>query len=162
MYLTITRLIQKSGQIRNVVNGKWTTTHYTQKPRENDPRWKDVDMTRVSDDYDVLIIGGGPAGMSTAIRLKQLAIEQDKEIRVCVVEKASEPVVSQLEGNGFSIRQEVKGESIAILTEKRRFPIPIFPGIPLANHGNYIVRLGHVVKWLAEKAEELGVEIYRE
>lgn len=53
-----------------------------------------------------------------------------------------------------------KEESIAILTKSKRISVPILPGVPLANHGNYIVRLGHVVHWLAEKAEELGVEIY--
>lgn len=47
-----------------------------------------------------------------------------------------------------------------MLTEKGRVPIPLIPGIPLNNHGNYIVRLGHVVKWLGERAEELGVDIY--
>jgi electron-transferring-flavoprotein dehydrogenase len=63
---------------QNVVNGRWTTTHYTQRPRENDPRWKDVDMERTSDEYDVVIVGGGPAGLSTAIRLKQLAADKNK------------------------------------------------------------------------------------
>ena len=53
-----------------------------------------------------------------------------------------------------------KGESIAILTEKRRIPVPILPGVPLANHDNRVVRLGHLVKWLGEKAEELGVDVY--
>lgn len=46
------------------------------------------------------------------------------------------------------------------MTEKSRIPVPLIPGVPLNNHGNYIVRLGHVVKWLGERAEELGVDIY--
>ncbi|KAI1712179.1 electron transfer flavoprotein-ubiquinone oxidoreductase, 4Fe-4S domain-containing protein [Ditylenchus destructor] len=177
MRLTLARLLKKSAECRRVVNGRWTTTHYTQRPREGDSRWKDVDMSRVADDFDVLIVGGGPAGMSAAIRLKQLAEEQQKEIRVCVVEKAPEPGSHTLSGAvietvGLSklfpnwkemdspVRQEVTSESIAILTKKGRIPVPIIPGVPLANHGNYVVRLGHVVKWLGEKAEELGVEIY--
>lgn len=61
---------------------------------------------------------------------------------------------------GAPIYQKVTSESVAILTEKRRFEVPIFPGNPLANHGNYVVRLGHLVKWLGEQAEEMGVDIY--
>src|SRR5690349_4127452 len=66
------------------------TTHYTIHPRDKDERWKDVDMERFVDETDLLIVGGGPAGLSAAIRAKQLAAEQGKELRVCVVEKASE------------------------------------------------------------------------
>lgn len=64
------------------------TTHYTVKPREQDERWKDIDMERVADQTDVMIVGGGPAGLSAAIRIKQLCKKEGKEMRVCLVEKA--------------------------------------------------------------------------
>uniref|UniRef100_A0A0N5BMW8 Electron transfer flavoprotein-ubiquinone oxidoreductase n=1 Tax=Strongyloides papillosus TaxID=174720 RepID=A0A0N5BMW8_STREA len=163
--------------LRNVVNGQWTTTHYTVKPRENDPRWKDIDMERVADEFDVVIVGGGPSGLSSAIKFKQLAQEHGKDIRVCVVEKAPEIGQHTLSGavietGGLNklfpdwesmdspVKQKVTSESIALLTGQKRIPIPVFPGVPLYNIGNYVVRLGHVVKWLGQKAEEYGVEIY--
>ena len=54
----------------------------------------------------------------------------------------------------------VTGDRFAVLTEKRRIPVPLLPGMPMRNHGNYVVRLGNVVRWLGEQAESMGVDIY--
>eukprot|EP00088_Acartia_fossae_P040775 TRINITY_DN4250_c0_g1_i1.p1 TRINITY_DN4250_c0_g1~~TRINITY_DN4250_c0_g1_i1.p1 ORF type:complete len:615 (-),score=177.37 TRINITY_DN4250_c0_g1_i1:1101-2945(-) len=154
------------------------TTHYTMKPRESDPRWADVDMERFADEADVVIVGGGPAGMSAAIRLKQLANEAGKEeFRVCVIEKAAEvgghilsgaclepkalnELIPDWKERGAPLNTPVTEDKFAFLTKSGRIPIPILPGFPMHNHGNYIVRMGHFVQWLGEQAEELGVEIY--
>ncbi|XP_055706873.1 electron transfer flavoprotein-ubiquinone oxidoreductase, mitochondrial [Phlebotomus papatasi] len=153
------------------------TTHYTLNPRDKDPRWKDVDMERSVDEVDVMIVGGGPSGMSAAIRAMQLAAEKGKEIRVCVVEKSAEvgghilsgavidPVsLNELLPNwkdlGAPLNTPVTKDKFAFLTRSGSLPIPIFKGWPQDNHGNYIVRLGHLVQWLGEQAEAMGVEIY--
>lgn len=134
-------------------------------------------MERFSDEADVVIVGGGPAGLSAAIRLKQLAEETGKELRVCLVEKASEigghtlsgaclepralnELIPDWKDKGAPLNTLVKEDKFAILTETGRIPVPILPGLPMHNHGNYIVRLGNVVRWLGEQAEALGVEIY--
>ncbi|XP_066905444.1 electron transfer flavoprotein-ubiquinone oxidoreductase, mitochondrial [Halyomorpha halys] len=153
------------------------TTHYTVVPREKDERWKDVNMERFQDEADVVIVGGGPAGMATAIKLKQLAEQAGKELRVCLVEKASQPGAHTLSGavidpialnelipdwkeKGAPLNTPVAHDEFAYLTETGRIKIPIFKGMPMDNHGNYIVRLGHVVSWLGEQAEAAGVELY--
>lgn len=153
------------------------TTHYNLNPRENDSRWKDVDMERFVDEADILIVGGGPAGMSAAIRAKQLANEQGREVRVCLVEKSAEigghilsgavmdPIVlneliPDWKERDAPLTTPVSHDTFSYLTASARLPIPIFKGWPMDNKGNYVVRLGNVVKWLGEQAEALGVEIY--
>ncbi|XP_034951282.1 electron transfer flavoprotein-ubiquinone oxidoreductase, mitochondrial [Chelonus insularis] len=153
------------------------TTHYTIVPRETDLRWKDINMERYVDETDILIIGGGPAGMSAAIQAKKLAEKHGKDLRVTLVEKAGtvgshilsgaciDPVaLNELIPNwqelGAPLKTPVTEDKFAFLTEKGRVSIPIFKGMPMYNHGNYIVRLGHVVAWLSEQAEAAGVELY--
>ena len=128
-------------------------------------------MQRESMEFDTLIVGAGPAGLAAAIRLKQLAPDQS----VCVVEKGSEVGAHILSGAVIEPRaldellpdwrtQETPLKTAAaedrfyFLTETKAFKLPTPP--QMHNHGNYIVSLGDVVRWLAAQAEALGVEIY--
>lgn len=143
------------------------TTHHTVHPRESDARWSEVPMERVQDESDVVIVGAGPAGLSAAIRLKQLAAKCDKEIKVTVIEKASElgghtlsgacietraldELIPDWKDKDSPLKTPVTADIFKYLTEKSAYNIPIFKSLPMYNHGNYIVRLGHVVKWLGK------------
>ena len=128
--------------------------------------------------YDVVVVGAGPAGLAAAIRLKQLAIERGHEVSVCVVEKGSEVGAHILSGAVMDPRalaelfpnwQElnaplnapVSEDRFLLLTEKSAFKVPnlLLPQC-FQNHGNYVISLGNVCRWLGQQAETLGVEIF--
>ena len=132
-------------------------------------------MERESMEFDVVIVGGGPSGLSSAIMLKQLADEAGKELSVCLIEKGSEVGAHILSGAVLEPRalnelipdwQEksapldtpVNADKFVFLTQNSAIRLPTPP--QMNNHGNYIISLGNFCRWLAEQAEAMGVEIY--
>ena len=132
-------------------------------------------MERESMEFDVVVVGGGPSGLSAAIRLKQLAQETGRDLEVCLIEKGSEVGAHILSGavleprtlnellpdwkeRGAPLDTPVTDDKFLYLTQSGSFRLPTPP--QMNNHGNYIISLGNFCRWLGEQAEALGVEIY--
>ena len=125
-------------------------------------------------EFDVVIVGAGPAGLSCAIRMKQLADEAGQDLNICVLEKGSEVGAHILSGatfepkaldelipdwkdKGAPVTVAAKRDRFMVFTKKKAYRLPTPP--QMKNHGNYIISLGNLCRWLAEQAESLGIEV---
>jgi electron-transferring-flavoprotein dehydrogenase len=135
-------------------------------------------VERESMEFDVVVVGAGPAGLATATRLRQLAAERGEDVTVCVVEKGSEVGAHILSGAcletraldelhpdwknmGAPVNVAVTDERFMFLTDKKSYAIPHFMlPPPMRNEGNFVISLGNLCRWMGEQAEAIGVDIF--